>query len=264
MSSIIIASDTFEIGQQLAEKTASALEYSLVDRTILNDLGREYDLDLATIEKVLDQDTSLFPVSRKTRQKVLATLEAVTLEHLAKDFCVCHGLFAHMFVRGVPHVAKVRVLAGDRGRNGEVITNNDKTRSHRWAMEAFGVDCRVHAHYDLMISMNTIEEQLAVGLITETIRHRKFQAMTYSLNCINDLLLAAQARVSLLEQFPEVRVNGHGGKVEIYIKNSRRDKIKRASIVKGLVGGIPGIKRVEVHSIKDFIKKAEIKEAILK
>ena len=80
--------------------------------------------------------------------------------------------------------------------------------------------------------------------------------MTYSIKCIHDIELAARVSAALLERFPDVRVHASSGVVVVKTTALKREKKKRANIIREVAGGIPGVEYVEVHVINDFFRQS--------
>jgi len=76
------------------------------------------------------------------------------------------------------------------------------------------------------------------------------------MECMRDRELIGRVRVALLKGFSTARVQARGGTVVVEIKALKREKSRKTSAVKELVGKIPGVYHVEVHIIKDIFREA--------
>jgi hypothetical protein len=131
-----------------------------------------------------------------------------------------------------------------------------KNVHRRWSMDAFDLDETDPSQYDLVISLNQIDQDEAVKIITETVSYRRFIPMTYSIKCMKDRELAARVRAKLLDRFPDVRVRANAGTLVVETAALKREKRKRAKAIKEIVGSIPGVEYVEVHVINDIFRQA--------
>jgi hypothetical protein len=131
-----------------------------------------------------------------------------------------------------------------------------KRDRQRWSMDAFHLDETDPSRYDLVISLSQIDPNEAVKIITETVAYRRFEPMTYSIKCIQDLALANRVRATLLDRFPDVRVRANSGTLVVETTSLKREKQKRAKAIKELAGEIPGVEYVEVHVINDIFRQA--------
>ena len=188
---------------------------------------------------------------------------------LLRDRMVCQGLAAHLYVLGVSHVLRVRILTDTQKTLEEWVSKEgislkdakkrldrrNKLR-RRWSMDAFDLDETDPSRYDLVISLSQIDRDEAVKIITDTVSYRRFHPMTYSIKCLQDLELASRVRAALLERFPDVRVRARSGTLVVETTALKREKRKRAQAIKEITGKIPGVEYVEVHVINDIFRQA--------
>ena len=270
MSIIIISSDAYEEGAAIAKKTADALGYGFVDRGLIPRVSEKYGLQPNKVEETLDNPSvTLFGIPQKQKKRFLAYVQEAVLSEMKKDNLVCQGLLAHLYVTGVSHSLKVRILSDteryikqvadkegiSEKKAGKRITQQRKQR-RQWAIDMFRTDETDPSKYDLTISLAQIDPDDAVKIIVETISSRKFMPMTYSIMCIENLALAAEVRAALVENFPNIRVRAEGGKLIIETFGLKREKRKRIEKINELVSHIPGVDYFEVHFINDFFKQA--------
>jgi cytidylate kinase len=269
MSIIIISSDSFERGQDITEKTAEALGYSHIGRALLDTVATKRGIPRSKLEKALEVTPSLLGMPTKVQRRYLAYIQTEALGQMVKDNIVCHDLAAHLYVMGVSHVLKVRILADPDAlaeeMSAQVKVPLEKARKflerrkkfhRRWSSDNFRLDETDPSHYDLAISLSQIDAGEAVKLIVETVGYRRFKPMTYSIKCINDIELASRVRATLLERFPDVRVRADGGTLVVETRALKREKRKKAQAIKELAGNIVGVNYVEVHVISDIFRQA--------
>ena len=269
MSIIIISSDYHQTGREIAQKTAGALGYDLLSREILGKVADKYQVEEAKLIRALDEIPSFWALSSKLRHRYVAFIQEAVLGTLLKDNLVCQGLAAHLYVLGISHVLRVRILsdpekhiqrlAGQKGispaKASKLIDRHKKLR-RRWSMDTFGLDEIDPSQYDLAISLSQIDQDEAVKIITETVAYRRFRPMTYSIKCLQDLELAGRVRAVLLERFPDVRVKTRSGALVVETTALKREKQRRTKIIKKLAENIPGVEYVEVHVINDIFRQA--------
>lgn len=269
MSVIIISSDSDQIGQEMAQSAAKNLGYNLVSREILGSVADKYRIPKEKLLQALDECPSFFRTPSKLWNRYLAYIQEATMEELIKDETVCQGLASHLYVLGVSHVLKIRILsdpeklterlASQEGISFEKavkLLNQRKKHRRRWSIEAFGFDETDPSHYDLVISLSKIDQDEAVKIIKETISYRRFRPMTYSIKCIRDIELASRVRSVLLESIPDVRVRANSGTLVIETTALKREKQKRSNRIREIAGNIPGVEYVEVHVINDIFRQA--------
>jgi len=269
MSVIIISSDSYKTGQEIAQSSARALGYKPLDREILGKVANKARVSEEKLTQALDEGPSFLGLSSKLCHRYLAYIQEATLSELLNDNVVCHGLAAHLYVLGVSHVLRVRVLSDGEKRAQQIASQSgislDKAKKfldrqkrarRRWSMDAFHLDETDPSQYDLVISLSQIDSGEAVKIIGETVAYRRFQPMTYSIKCMQDLALASKVRAALLERFPDVRVRANRGTLIVETTVLRREKQKRAKAIKELAGGLPGVEYVEVHVVNDIFRQA--------
>jgi cytidylate kinase len=260
MSIIIVSSDSGRVAQETAQSVAETLNYNIVNRGILGDVANKYQITEERVIQALDERPSLFRMPSKLWCRYLAYIQEGTLARLLKDNIVCQGLAAHLYVLGVSHILRVRILSDPEKRiqqmasDGGVSTgkarkfvDQEKKSRQRWSMDAFNIDETDPSHYDLVISMSNIDPGEAVKIMRETISYRRFRPMTYSIKCINDIELASRVRAALIVRFSDVMVRADSGTLVVEITALSREKQKKARLIKEIAGKIPGVEYIEVH-----------------
>jgi cytidylate kinase len=269
MPVVTLSSDSHPLSREIAGRAATALGYDCVDREILKSVAERHDVPETDLHKALEESPSPFGISSKNHARYLAYIEEAVLAVLLKDNIVCHGLAAHLYVRGISHVLKIRILADPQKLAGEISSGKTpsiekasallKSRERfrrRWSLDAYRVDETAPSVYDMVISLARIDPDEAVKSIVETTRYRKFKPMTYSLKCLKDKALAGKVRVALIDRFPDVRVQADGSSVVVQTKALEREKQKRSEAIRKLAGEIPEVAAVEVQILPDIFRKA--------
>ncbi len=269
MSIILISSDRYETGGAIARKVAEATEYAFLGREILGDAARASSIPESKILKSLEPSFSTMGFSDKVKNRALVTIQAAVMARLLDDNVVCHGLAAHLYVLGVSHVLKIRVLTnGDEWASqiasekkvgiekARRILKKQEAARKRWSLDVFKRDETDPSEYDMVISLSQIEPDEAVKAIAETVSYRKFQAMTYSIKCLKDKELSTRVRLALMEKYPDVQVTAEGATVLVRTKALKREKRKKTENIRALAGEIPGVGYVEVHVVSNVFRQA--------
>ena len=269
MSIITISSESYEQGREIAKKSAAALGYAYLGREILDQVGEKYNIQGSKLTDALDKMNYVFRMPAKLRKRYISYIKEAVLSALLADNVVCQGLLAHLYVLGVSHALKVRIVmepdvhaqqmstqSGISVKRAKKQIERNKKLRQQWSQSEFRFDETDPAKYDLMISLSQIDPDEAVNIITETVKSRRFQPMTYSLKCLQDLELAGQVQAKLIEQFPSSRVFANGGNLVIETIGLKREKQKRESTIREIAMNVPGVEYVEVHFINDFFRQA--------
>lgn len=270
MPIIIISSEVAPSAQSIAQTAADALGYQCLGPEVLADAAAKYSAPAEKLSEALGNDQSKFRKMRsRRRSQLLSYVEAEVLDRLMADNIVCWGVGAHLFVQGVSHAMKVRLLvntdqeaeklARQRGvtvpRAAKSIQNAIR-KQEQWALAAYNLDESEPSMYDLVINLGQIDPDEAVRTITEAIAYRKFKPMTYSRKSLAECALAAKVKTKLLESLGDIRVQARDGKVVVTSKALKRERQKKAAAIKEMAGQVEGVEFVEVHLINYVIREA--------
>ena len=261
MSIITISSDSYEVGREIAEKTAKILNYKCLGREILSKAAEKHGIPEANLSKALDEVPSLLRISAKLRERYLAYIKAYVLNLLLEDNMVCYGLAAHLYLTDVSHVLKVGIISNPKKlasrialekniseKKAENFIKKRKKRRRRLSLQIFHVDETDASRYDLVINLGQIDRERAINIITETVSDRKFKLITYSLNCMEDIELENRVKAVLLEHFSDIKVHAKRGTVVVETKAFKFKKEKKCNSIKEMAGKVPGIVNIEVHT----------------
>jgi len=270
MPIIIISSETAQSGRQIAQAAADALGYQCLGPEVLTDIAAKYGIPAEKLSEALGNDQSRFRRMRaKRRSQLLAYLEAEVLDRLTSDNIICWGVAAHLYVQGVSHAMKVRLLvnsaqeaekvAQQRGvpvQKAAKLIQSAIRKQQQWALAAYGLDESESSMYDLVINLGQIDPDEAVRTIAGAVAYRKFKPMTYSIKSLAENALAAKVKTKLLETLSDIRVQARDGKVVVTSKALKRERQKKAAAIKELAGQVEGVEFVEVHLINYVIREA--------
>lgn len=270
MPIIIISSEVAESAGQIAHATADALGYKCLGPDVLADIAAKHAIPADKLSEALGNTPSTFKRMRsKRRSQLLAHLEAEVLDRLRQDNIVCWGLAAHLYVQGVSHVLKVRLMVNSQQeaekiaqQRGIAVQRATKLiqdlirKQAQWSVSAYGLNESEPSMYDLTVNLGQIEPDEAVRTIAGAAAYRKFRPMTYSIKTLAENALAAKVRTKLLETIGDIRVQARDGKVIVTSKALKRERQKKAAAIKELAGQVEGVEFVEVHLINYVIREA--------
>jgi len=269
MPVVILSSDAPATGSEIAGAVAQRLGFRLVGRELLERVAERSTIDQARLVRALDEDPTLLGMTAGSRTRCLAHIQRWAVDELLSDDVVCHGLAAHLYVSGVSHVLKVRVLADGESaaralaaRRGISLEKAERLRGRqaagrrRWSMAAFGRDETDPSLFDLVIGLRQIEPARAVTMIADTVGERSFQAMTYSRARLRDVALEARARVALIDRFPQARIQAMQGKITVEVTSTRRERGSVASSLEQSLATVEGAEGFEVLVLDDVFGEA--------
>ena len=235
----------------------------------MEDVARRCNVENVRLQAALGAPKAWQRQNPKVRARLLAHIKAGLLERLEADRVVTHGLAAHLFVQGVSHLFKVRLIADTEDRAAVLaqeeglsqakalarLAAEDSSR-REWSLAAFGEDESAAGLYDLVINLSRVEPSQAVQIIADTVSARRFQPMTFSQDLLRDQYLASRVRAQLLDLDPEVRVNAGQGRVCVQTLAVPRQQEKRVLALKALAQAMAGVSDLEVQVLPDLIGQA--------
>jgi len=264
MAIITISRGSYSKGREIAEKTAEKLGYECISRDILLEASEEFHIPEIKLVRSIHDAPSILRRLGKEREKYISFIQSAMLRHLKNDNIVYHGLAGHFFVKDIPHVLKVRILADmddrvrlEMEREGisekealKVLKKDDEER-RKWSQSLYGIDTNDSSLYDLVIHIRQLEIDDAVDLICQSIRSGKFETDADSLAAINDLALTAELR-TLLSDSIKADINSlkvHDGEVKIKIEASLRQESLIHEKIHETLDTYPGVKDVKINII---------------
>jgi cytidylate kinase len=231
MAIVTISRGSYSHGREVAEKLAEKLHYQCISREIILSASKYFNIPEMTLVQAVHDAPSVLDHLTHGKQRYLAYVRQALLYYLQKDNIVYHGLAGHYFVRGVPHVLKVRIIADMEDRIAEEMRRTgtsaqearrslmkDDEARRRWGFYVFGVDPADPGLYDLAIHIRSLSVEEAVEIIAQASKLRCFQPTPESRKKMHLLFLAARAQALLVEEIPSVKVEVDDGKIVVIAK----------------------------------------------
>ncbi len=228
MSIITISRGSYSRGKEVAEKLALKLGYECVSRDILLEASDEFNIPEIKLVRALHDPASVLERFTHGRERYISYLHAALLQHIRKDNIVYHGLAGQFFLRDIPHVLKVRVIADMRDRVKEemrrenisaeealyVLKKDDQER-RKWALQVNGVDPWDSRLYDIVLHIGKLTVDDALDILFNTVQKPNFQTTSHSRQLVEDLALAATVKADLAKIAPHIKVTADSGRVFI-------------------------------------------------
>jgi cytidylate kinase len=266
MPVIPISSDDPKLEERIAADVAARLGYKILGRELLTVVAQKHNIEEKKLVRALDEPLRFVGLSLRLRRELINYVQAECLERLLADDIVCRGLAAHLYMGGVSHALRVRILADPKerisnlglqvdgrkkGETDKILKSLDLKRK-RWSLELFGIDETDPSCYDMVLSVATMSPEKVVDIICDTSKDRKFQAMTYSTKNLQDKVLVSRVLEQLIHQFPDAQVQANGGKVTARVPSMKRERTKTRQTVLDLVQPVSGIRYVDVQTVGIF------------
>ena len=256
MSIITISRGSYSKGREIAEKVAQKLGYECVSRDIILEASEHFNLPEIKLVRAIHDAPSILDKLTHGKDRKISYMRLALLRHFQKDNVVYHGLAGHFFVKDIGHVLKVRIIADmeDRIRlemqhqkisreEAARILRNDDDQRLRWSKYLYGIDTKDPQLYDLVLHIRKIGVDEAVDMICHAVNMRIFQTTPESQKTLDDLLLAAEAKVALGELGTNLEISADMGVVEVR-QGPKSKQLTHADEIKAIVQKVPGVKDV--------------------
>ncbi|MBU2488400.1 MAG: cytidylate kinase family protein [Proteobacteria bacterium] len=261
MSVITISRGSFSHGKEVAEKLAARLGYQCIAREVLLEASQEYNISELKLSKAVFDSPSFLDRFLYRKEKYVAFIQSVVLRHLREDNVVYHGFAGHFFVRDVPHVLKVRIIADLEDRTKIVMERDDVTRREaqetlrhlddqrsKWSRRLYGIDTQDPVSYDMVLHIHNLTADDVVEVIAHTAGLPRFRTTPGSQQRMEDLYLAALVKAALVEAHPDVEVEAEKGDVLVKLNGTLSARGEQdAERAKEIARKIPGVTDVRVE-----------------
>ncbi len=210
MQLICISRGTLSGGKELAIRLANRLGYPCLSREDLVEAAIKEGIQVGKIETAMMR---LSPFSERLsleKEHYLAFTTAHLCDRALEGPLVYHGRTGHMLLPSISHILRVRVIADQefriRSAMRDLNLDRDKARRyleqvdedrHRWVRAMYGVSWEDAARYDVIINLEHFNVENASAALTSISQLPDFQITPAARKAVEDLRLAAQARVLL-------------------------------------------------------------------
>jgi cytidylate kinase len=209
MSIITISRGSYSRGAEIAGFVAQRLGYQCLDRTVLIEASKEFNIPEVKLIQVLEDPPSFFERFTKMKKYYIAYIQSALVNNLRADNIVYHGLAGHFFVKDIPHVLKVRIIADmeyrirfvmerdntSRGNASNFLEKIDTSRKE-WGQHLYGLNIEDPIHYDIVINTENLSLEAVVNVICNMANSKQFQTTPASQKKMEDLTSSIKASVS--------------------------------------------------------------------
>jgi len=268
MPVLILSSENKEIEEQIAQKIAQKLGYTVLNQQFLDEIAKTYTLDSKKLVEAMTITPSILKrMPSKQWYYYLSCVETEVLNHLLKDNCICWGLAAHLYVVVVSHVLKVRLIGGHDSdpksdlrnltpdKRKKQLADQERNREN-WSMTAYNKKEANPGLYDLVLNLDQVKVDEAIETLAATLGFPRLKAMTYSRNNLKDQALAAKVKNVLLKSLTDIHVEVQNGTVIVSTTSIKREKTRKIDAIKKIANQVDGIGYLEVHWNKDMLTEA--------
>ncbi len=261
MSIITISRGSYSRGKEVAEKVARKLGYECLARDVVVEAARDFNIPEIRLIRAIHDAPSILDKFMYGREKYIAYVQQALLHHFRKDNVVYHGLAGHFFVRDIPHVLKVRILAemedrvklemerqGITAREARRLLESDDIQRKRWSQNLYGIDTWDPRLYDVVLHIKKISVDDAVDIICHTVQLDDFRTTPESQKKMESLAIAADIKAALVELKPDIEVRGEAGIFHVTTTVPESIEIELVDKIEKIASGIPGVREIKVHT----------------
>ncbi|MBF0495802.1 MAG: cytidylate kinase-like family protein [Deltaproteobacteria bacterium] len=259
MPIITISRGSYSRGKEVAEKLAQALNYEVISRGLILEASEKFNIPEIKMVRAVHDAPSILDRFTFGKEIYIAFFRSILLKHVQKDNVVYHGLGGHFFLKGIPHVLKVRIQAdiedrvmaemkreGISAEKARFILKKDDDERRKWSLSLYGVDTSDPNLYDVVLSIKKLTVDDAVDILLHAAKLPCFQATPESKKILDDMVLASQAEVSLVKKYPNVAVSSKDGDIFVNVKTSIDSESEIIGDIQAVVGKLEGVKDIKV------------------
>ena len=111
MSIITISRGSHTHGKEIAEEVAKRLNYDCVSREVILEASDRFNIPEIKLEQAIHNAPSIFERIGRGKQAYIAYYQSALTKRAKRDNLVYHGLAGHIFLSGISHLLKVRIIA---------------------------------------------------------------------------------------------------------------------------------------------------------
>jgi cytidylate kinase len=229
---VCISRGTLSGGKELAARLAEKLDYACLSREELSEAATREGIQVGKLEMSMVRPGIFSERLALERDHYVAFTTAYLCDKAEGRGLVYHGRSGHLVLPGISHVLRVRVLADeeyriksvmrdlglDRGKAHRYIEEVDEDR-RRWVRSMHGLSWEDAANYDIVLNLAQVSIGNATAVLMQMAMLPDFQPTPASRRSMENLRLAAKARVQIAqgERTHRARVNvrADGGVVHV-------------------------------------------------
>lgn len=262
MSIITISRGSYSHGKDVAEKLAQQLGYECISREVILEASEQFNIPQLQLLKAVRDAPSILDRYRFGKERYIAYVRAALLQHVQRGNVVYHGFAGQFFLKPIPFVFNVRILADAGDRIEEVIRREgvsadearrtldriDEERS-RWSQYLYGIDTCDPSLYDMVLNLRSLSVDDAVKLIAHNVELPAFQMTPETERVLDNHTLAARVEAALIADFPNTRVSAKDGSVFVAIHGPMSHRHSLTDKARDLASFVEGADQVTVHFV---------------
>ncbi|MBU3918050.1 cytidylate kinase-like family protein [bacterium] len=256
MPIITISRGSYSRGKEVAEKVAAKLGYDCLSRDVVLEAASQLHIPEVKLIRALHDAPNIVERLIGGKEKYIAEFRNVLLNFLKKDNVVYHGLAGQFFLKGIPHVLKVRILADIEQRvieemereaisedEARRILEKDDEERRQWSLHLYGIDTWDPSLYNMVLKIGKLTVDCAVDIIFNAIKQPCFETTPEARQKLTDLALIARLH-SKIDKSLIYNISASNDDVIIVLNAPKKRQKELTSLVRSIADGIPDIKNV--------------------
>lgn len=260
MAIITLSRGTFAGGEQLAQTLSDRLGYRTVSREQLYTTVHElYGFTEEELGQIMHKAPTRLDHAAEHRRRVFVAIQATLCQLLREDNVIYHGQAGHLFLLGVAHVIRVRLIAPYARRVRMAVEREGLTdyeagckidrvdaEREQWTQFVFGANWANPSLYDMVLNLERMTLDEAAELVSHAVTLSTFQSTAESVRRMEDLTLSNMVLARLLTdpstQHLELTAEASAGRVVLrgpVDAKSMERAIQLASEVEGVEEAVP-------------------------
>lgn len=258
MAIITISRGSFSRGKEIAEKLAEKLNYKCVSREILLGTCGQYNVPEIKLTKAIRNAPSFWNRFSGGKTQYINRIRATLLDYAKNDDIVYHGLAGQFFLKEIPNVLKVCLIADIEYRIKSVMGTEKISYTNarnylkkideeriKWGKRLYGINTYDPILFDLVIYVSRLTTDDATDIIQYSAKLPCFQSTPESQDILKNTTIRAQI-IALLPEYANSKISVDNGKVEMEVNAPLNQKDRIVRETREVVERIEDVKEINV------------------
>jgi cytidylate kinase len=248
MSIITISRGTKSGGLEIAKRLAKKLDYKLLSREmVVAESAKKYNIMEEFLHDKLQKAPNLWQKFTNEYGRYIIYIRCSLLHAIQEDNIIYHGYAGQFFLKGLPHVLKLRIEAPLAFRVKALIKEYDYTyekaveyikkvdeRRKRWVKMLYNYDWYDPSLYDLWVNLQNMSMDNICEMVVKALDHKDFQTTTHAKRLLENLALECEVEAALVSDnkiWSGQKVSVHASNGVVTLKGAVKNKDLRNLII---------------------------------
>jgi len=197
---------------EITEKIANNTGYTLFTKEmVVAESAKKYNIMEENLLEKLENSPSMWQQFTDEYGRYLIYVRSTLLSIAKQDNIVYDGEAGQLFLRGIPHVLKLRIEASHDHKVKSILSqfNNDyqqasdyikniERQKKQWIKKVYNIDWTDPVLYDLWINSDTVSIDSISKLVSTTLEQDDFRITENSMKKLNNLSLECEIKAALV------------------------------------------------------------------